>query len=99
MLAVLEGAVSDFQKYTTVSSGRGRRLFADAVAWLESRATERSLDFENVCQALSLDASFVRAGLRRWHAARLREPIPSRSVLPFSGRRVGGPRLAVSTTS
>src|SRR5439155_5102022 len=33
MLAVLECAVSDFQKYATASSGRGRRLFADADAW------------------------------------------------------------------
>ena len=38
MLAVLEDAVSDFQKYATATSGRGRRLFANADGWLRSSA-------------------------------------------------------------
>ena len=99
MLAVLEGAVSDFQNYATVPAGRGKRLFADAVAWLDSSSLEQTLDFENVCQALGLDASFVRCGLRRWHAARLRAAGPSRSLVRLSLRRVTAPRMAISATS
>src|SRR5262249_33095522 len=73
LLAVLEGAVSDFQKYATASTGRGRRLFAEADAWFGSTATERIVDFESICLALGFDASFVRGGLQRWCTARLRE--------------------------
>jgi len=92
MIAVLEDAVSDFQKYATASSGRGRRLFADADTWLESTATDRPLDFENICQALDLDPSFIRGGLRRWCTARRRKPSPSRAVLHLPLRRVRGMR-------
>jgi len=72
MLALLEGAVSDFQKYATASSGRGRRLFADVSAWFWSTSSDHSLDFESICDGLSLDPSFLRDGLRRWRAARSR---------------------------
>ena len=74
MLAVLEGAVSDFQKYATASGGRGRRLFAEAEAWLASTSTDAPLDFESICQGLGLDPSFIRAGLQRWCSTRRREP-------------------------
>src|SRR5262245_11752552 len=50
MAAVLEGAVSDFQKYATASSGRGRWLFAEVDAWFASTATAWPLDFESICE-------------------------------------------------
>ena len=81
MLAVLEAAVSDFQKYATAVSGRGRRIFADAEAWLASTATDQPVDFETICHSVELDPSFIRAGLRRWCSARRREPGPSRTML------------------
>jgi hypothetical protein len=70
MLALLEGAVSDFQKYATASTGRGRRLFADVNAWFGSTSQDRLLDFECICDGLGLDPSFLRSGLARWRAAR-----------------------------
>ena len=69
MLALLEGAVSDFQKYATASSGRGRRLFAEVNAWFGS-TSHGGLDFESICDGLGLDPSFLRSGLYRWRAAR-----------------------------
>src|SRR5689334_20401559 len=54
LLAVLGGAVSDFQKYATASSGRGKRLFADADAWFSSSSATQPCDFESICQALAL---------------------------------------------
>jgi hypothetical protein len=98
MLALLEGAVSDFQKYATALGGRGRRLFTEASAWLES-TTEQPLDFESICQALALDPSFIRAGLRRWCIARRREPSPSKTVLHFPFRRMSGTRHTISAMS
>ena len=92
LLAVLEGAVSDFQKYATASSGRGKRLFADADAWFSSSSATQPCDFESICQALALDPSFIRAGLHRWCSARRREPGQSRTVLHFAFRRASGTR-------
>lgn len=88
MLAVLEDAVSDFQKYATATSGRGRRLFANAEVWLRSSADDQPLAFQSICQALALDPSFIRAGLQRWCAARRREPHSSRTMLHLPFRRV-----------
>jgi hypothetical protein len=69
MLALLEGAVGDFQKYATASNAHGRRLFADVDAWFAS-TSHGMLDFETICDGLGLDPSFLRSGLHRWRAAR-----------------------------
>jgi len=99
MLAVLEAAASDFQKYVTASTARGRRFFADAEAWFRSSATDQPLDFESICLALALDPSFIRTGLHRWRTMRLREPPASRSMLHFPFRRVTGGRHTISAPS
>lgn len=96
MLAILEGAVTDFQKYATATNGLGRRLFAEADAWFASTAADRLVDFENICIALGLEPSFVRAGLRGWCIARRREQSQSRRVLRFPFRRMCGTRHHVA---
>jgi hypothetical protein len=83
LLAILEAAVNDFQKYATASNGRGRRLFVEASAWFDSSATEHPVDFENICHALGLDASFIRGGLRRWCIARRRQCAESSTEVRF----------------
>jgi hypothetical protein len=70
LLAVLEDAVNTLQHYATVSSGRGRHIFVDAAEWFASTAADRLFDFESICQALGLDPSYIRGGLRRWCNAR-----------------------------
>lgn len=75
MLAVLEAAVGDFQHHATATCGRGRRLFLDAESWFRSDANDRLLDFESICQALALDPSYIRGGLKRWYVARRRERV------------------------
>ncbi len=97
MLAVLEDAVSDFQKYATAWSGRGRRLFVEADAWFKSDSTDRLLDFENICQVLALDPSFVRDGLRRWRTAKRSEA--TTSIVHFPLRRISGSRHTISLVS
>jgi hypothetical protein len=97
LLALLEGAVSDFQKYATASSGRGRRLFFEANAWFKSDATDRLVDFVNICQVLALDPSFVRGGLQRWRTARRSETTTSIVHTPF--RRISGTRHTISLAS
>src|SRR5205823_5116157 len=68
MLAVLEDAVSDFQKYATATSGRGRRLFANAEVWLRSSADDQPLAFQRVsatCHTMSVGQSTANAGRAR----------------------------------
>jgi hypothetical protein len=90
MLAVLEGAVSDVQKYATAHSGRGRRIFAEAEAWIAAAGTGRPFDFETVCEALGFDPSSIRAGLQRWCTARRNQAVASRTVLRFPFCRTSG---------
>jgi hypothetical protein len=99
MLALLEGAVSDFQTYATAVGGRGRRLFAEAQAWFVSRAADDPLDFESICEVLGLDPSFIRTGLQRWYLGRQREPSAARTMLRFPFRRVTGTRHRLTRRS
>jgi hypothetical protein len=75
-LAVLEAAVGDFQKYTFSRESFGRRIFGEVYAWLmddrDPAPNEDGLTFAFICEALSLDADYVREGLERWrHQAAL----------------------------
>jgi hypothetical protein len=99
MLAVLESAVGDFQKYATVPSGPGRRIFSEVDAWLESRSADRLLDFESICHALGLDPSFIRAGLGRWCAARRRDIRPASMTLDVPFRRAARASYKVAAAS
>lgn len=68
-LAVLEDAIRYFQRYVHATDRRGRVLYEDALDWLSSPDRSRPFSFENVCDALHLDAEYVRGGLRRWRDA------------------------------
>jgi len=96
MLAVLEDAVGTFQKYVNQRSRHGRRLFGEAEEWFASTAADWPFAFVNVCQALGLDADYLRAGLWRW---RDRQPLPdagATNVVRFPFRRVNGSRHSVT---
>src|SRR5262249_10490869 len=93
MLAILEAAVDDFQKYARASTGRGRRLFADAERWFASAAVDEPLTFESICDALDLDPACIRGGLRRWRRVRRQQ------LLRVSVHRVNGIRPGASAAS
>ena len=96
MLAVLEDAVGTFQKYVTASTRRGQRLFTEAEEWFASDAMDSPFGFESICQALGLEASFLRGGLWRWRDAQ-RGPAPvSPNVVRFPFRRVNGRRHSIT---
>lgn len=65
-LAVLEDAVAAFQTNATAKHEPGRRLYAEAAAWLASDDTGWPFSFVNVCDAVGLDPERIRCGLRRW---------------------------------
>ena len=96
MLAVLEDAVGTFQKYADVSSRHGRRLFSEAEEWFASPDADWPFAFVNVCQALGLDAEYLRAGLWRWRDRQPRRGEDATKVVRFPFRRVNGSRHSVT---
>ena len=74
MLAVLDDAVSCFQKYFTARDKLGLSLFHEAEEWILQQGKSNWLfSFENICETLDLNAGYIREGLLRWRSLRLRE--------------------------
>ena len=96
MLAVLEDAVGTFQKHVTAATRRGQRHFTEAEQWFASDIADWPFAFESICEALGLEASFVRRGLWHWRDAQ-RGPVPtSAKVVRFPFRRVNGRRHSIT---
>jgi hypothetical protein len=78
VVAVLEDAVSCYQKYFLARNGCGQRLFREAYEWLMvNRDTPAADDdvptftFEYICEVLGLDPDYIRHGLQRWREEQL----------------------------
>lgn len=67
-LAVLEDAVSCFQKYATAKKGPGLRLFEDAQVYIDAEERNWSFSFICVCDLFGIDPFFLREGLAKWLA-------------------------------
>src|SRR5262245_4492197 len=72
MLAVLESAVEDFQKYVLARNLRGKKLFQQAEEWFLEKDSEELFTFENVCETLRLHPEHIRKGLMVWKQAKLK---------------------------
>jgi hypothetical protein len=70
MLAVLENATEDFQKYVLATDQRGKQLFQDAEEWILDTDTSSLFSFDTICNHLELDPTYMRQGLMHWKAAR-----------------------------
>jgi hypothetical protein len=66
MYAVLEDAVTCFQKFAAASDTHGRTAFREAEEWLMRERSNWFFSFEQICQSLNLDPDYIREGLRRW---------------------------------
>jgi hypothetical protein len=65
MLAILESAIEDFQKYAFAEDSRGRLLYQEAEEWILETDSEWFLSFNNICETLSLSADQLRRALLR----------------------------------
>jgi hypothetical protein len=92
MLAVLEEAVGDFQRYLVATGNEARRLFQDAEDWFASEDTTWPYSFVNICNALGFDVGYVRAGLSRWRDAQRARINRGEPVIRIQLRRVAGIR-------
>jgi hypothetical protein len=72
MLAVLENAVEDFQKYVLARNPRGKQLFQHAQEWFLEKDSEELFSFENICETLQLHPDYMRQGLMGWKEAKLK---------------------------
>jgi hypothetical protein len=74
MLAVLEDAVTCFQRYFAARDKTETRLFCKAEDWiLQQEKSNWLFSFDNVCENLGLNPGYVREGLLRWRHFRLIE--------------------------
>ncbi|MBM4254265.1 MAG: hypothetical protein FJ147_00025 [Deltaproteobacteria bacterium] len=71
MRAVLEDALTCWQKQFATKSRRERRLAHEAERWFESNNASWPFAFVNICVALGLEPNYIRRGLRRWQQAPL----------------------------
>jgi len=100
VLAILEDAITTFQRHARDDSRRGKRLVEDVESWMAGAQSEDSFSFEVVCAALDIDPEYIRNGLLQWKANELRSarqggPSLYRSpVRRVNGRRhrITGPR-------
>ena len=76
MLAVLESATEDFQKYILAGDRRGKQLFQEAEEWILETDSPSFFSFENICEHLQLDPDYVRRGFMRWKEAKLGKQRP-----------------------
>lgn len=97
LLAVLAEAVATFQRYALEGDRHGRALFGEARAWFASDDATDLCCFVCICDALAIDASYVRAGLDQWRRAhRPRSLDVVQPVFRFPFRRVNGSRHRTS---
>jgi len=66
MLAVLQDAVTCFQENISTTCKRKRVLYQEAEEWFLAEDKSYLFSFENICEALGFDVSYLRRGLLRW---------------------------------
>ena len=66
LLAVLEEAVGTYHRYVVATDRRDRAVFAAVEEWFASDDVAWLYSFVGICDALGLEATYVRSGLRPW---------------------------------
>ena len=66
LLAVLEDAISCFQKYVFAREGKSRVLFQHSEQWILEKDSDWLFSFSNVCETLGFDSDYLRGGMMRW---------------------------------
>ena len=75
LLAVLDLALRDYRMFSEASNARSLRLLAELREWFLDEATASPFAFVTICDALSLDAEYIRAHLWRLQPLRAAERI------------------------
>jgi hypothetical protein len=73
MLAILEYAVASFQKDIFARDSKGKAKFYETEDWILEKNNDWIFSFENICEVLGFNPSYVRQGLLRWKEVKLAE--------------------------
>jgi len=92
MLAVLEDAVTCFQKYVLAKDARGKALFREAEDWIVERNSDWIFSFDSICEVLGLSPEYVRQGLMQWKQSML-TAAPKAKIFRLPARRRKGKPL------
>lgn len=65
-VALLEDALSTYQKCAFSSDARKRMMFDEAESWILSRDDSYEYSFERICAVLEFDPDYIREGIQRW---------------------------------
>ncbi|SRR6266508_761845 len=87
MLAILEDAISSYQDNLRSQGKRGKKLFEEAEEWIAETGSAWIFSFESACEALGLNAAYVRRGLLQWKEKNRPKQPPSES---WEGKRLAG---------
>lgn len=63
MIAVLSDAIECFWKYRNSRAALAIRLYQEAKAWLFADNENQPFSFQNICQTLGLESSYIRRGI------------------------------------
>jgi hypothetical protein len=75
MLAVLESAVEDFQKYVLARHPSTKKLFQEAEEWfLEDDIGAALFSFASICETLQIHPEYIRKRLLVWKEAKTKVP-------------------------
>ncbi len=58
--------VKDFQRYFVARKRKEKRQYQEAVDWILGKSSDWLFSFENVCEDLGLNPSYLRRRLRVW---------------------------------
>jgi hypothetical protein len=67
MLAILLDAVECFQKYAPLHRRKPDRLFTTTAEWIFEDDYKWPFSFVNICDAVGIDAKYLRNGLQQWN--------------------------------
>lgn len=81
MLAILEYAVASFQKDIFARDSKGKAKFHETEDWILEKNSDWIFSFENICEVLGFNPSYVRQGLLRWKEVKLAEHPRPQSAL------------------
>ena len=73
MLAMLENATEDFQKYVFATDKKGKELFDFAEGWILETDNPSFFSFNSICVHLDFDPEYMRKGFMRWKEAKLNQ--------------------------
>jgi hypothetical protein len=66
IVALMRDAVDCFQKYIHSVDAKRRQLYLDAEAWIGDEDDHRQFSFNNVCELLGMNSTYIREGLFTW---------------------------------